>query len=366
MIDINSPGFYYSADGNKFFSKIEAILYKQQNNQKIFYYYNDHIYDKILWTIEPPESLQFYYKEQAQKIRDSYNYVVLCYSGGYDSTNILETFYYNNIKLDKIVIVGAFSQDTSFGVDENHNGELYHNAFPYLKELGLDSITQICDYTKYFDNVKNFSISSYDEKWVDKIGGWFSPHNWFWKDLENHVIPKEWRNKKTAIIMGKDKPGLFYSPKFPTEKFTKTGIKLNSFCFRDTPVNSYGNSNGIDNIERINFYWDPYYPNILIKQLHMLYKVYNSCLTSDYDESSGVTIYGKLNTNDIIYNLKKPLAFKSPKSLTSILSLRDNYLLNKKNSDVYDLYKTGIDFINSNLNLRKLPVIQTKHYSIIS
>ena len=146
--------FYYCSDGAKFFSKIEAIEYSNQSFLPLYFYYYDHIYDKLDWSIEPPHSLEYYYVEQAKRIRDKYDYVILCYSGGYDSTNILETFRYNNIKLDKIVVAGAFDQDTIDMSDENHNGEIYHNAIPYVKELGLESILQVVDYTKLFDNTK--------------------------------------------------------------------------------------------------------------------------------------------------------------------------------------------------------------------
>ena len=182
--------FYYFDDGAKFTSKIEAIKYGLDKKLSPKFYYYDDVYEKLNWTIEPPESLDFYYKEQAQRIRDNYDYVILAYSGGYDSSNILETFHFNDIKLDKIIIVGAFDQDTHAGADDNHNGELYHNAFPYVKELGLESITQVVDYTTLFQDVNNFSVALYNENWVDEIGAWFSPHNWFWKDVERHVVPK--------------------------------------------------------------------------------------------------------------------------------------------------------------------------------
>ena len=89
---------YYSGQ-KKFSSKYDALMYHKKTKEEVFFYYNDEIYDKIDWSIEPPGTLDFYYKEQAQRIRDSYDYVILCFSGGADSTNILNTFYYNNIKI---------------------------------------------------------------------------------------------------------------------------------------------------------------------------------------------------------------------------------------------------------------------------
>ena len=55
--------FYYDKSGKTYSSKIEAYVNCQE--QFSVYYYDD-VYDKLDWTIEPPETLDFYYKEQAQ------------------------------------------------------------------------------------------------------------------------------------------------------------------------------------------------------------------------------------------------------------------------------------------------------------
>jgi hypothetical protein len=358
--------FYYFDNGKKFTSKIEAIKYSQQTRLLPKFYYYDHVYEKLDWTREPSETLDYYYKQHAQRIRDNYDYVILAYSGGYDSTNILETFYYNNIKLDKIITVGALKQDSCSGVDENHNGELYHNVFPYIKELGLESITQVIDYTDLFNKVENFSISSYKENWVDEIGAWFSPHNWFWRDVGKYVIPKEWGDKKVALIFGKDKPALFYSPEGKSQiAILNHGYRLNGFQFRDTPCYNYGDTGQIEeNLTRINFYWDPNNTDILLKQLHIMKTVYDINALNSYEPSMGVQTLGNIDTNHIVYNLKKPLIFKSPKSKNNIFSLRDNYLKNKKNSELYKFYIKGLNRINSEVNLNSMVAIPSRFYDM--
>ena len=357
--------YYYSTDGTKFTSKIKALEYATLHNQVINFYYYDDIYSKLNWKEEPCNTLDYYYLEQAQRIRDEYDYVILAFSGGYDSSNILETFYFNNIKIDKIITVGALSQDSTTGVDENHNGELYHNVFPYIKELGLESILEVYDYTKYFSNLNNFSISSYGNDWVDNIGCWYSPHNWFWRDIEKFVVPKAWQNKKVAIVFGKDKPCLFYGPTGSPSTILPSGrAMLNGYQFRDTPVMSYGNSTGLDSCDRINFYWDPKSPNILLKQLHVLNKVYQTEYTSNYLPEVGVQVLSGTSIDSIIYNLRRPILFKSPKSKDNILSLRDKYLTSKKNSDIFDVYSAGLDNIQTRIGLSKLIAIPSRFYHI--
>jgi hypothetical protein len=343
--------FYYSNDGQIFNSKTLALEYARKKNKLIQFYYYDDLWSLNDWTKEPPNTLEYYYRQQAQRIRDNYDYVILCYSGGADSTNILETFYYNNIKLDKIVIVGAFKQDSSSMVDENHNGELYYNSFPYVQELGLESITQIYDYSEYFGDIKNFSVYGLGEHWVDEIGSYFSPNHWFWRDLEKYVVPPGLENKRVAILLGKDKPNLIYDKNQP------------GFCFRDVPVRDHGVSikwSMESNVDRINFYWDPGYPQILIKQVHMLYRAYPKG-HSDYQP-----VMDKNDADRIVYNLRKPLIFKSPKSPSKFFSLRDKFLLKHQSSSIFDFYKNGIQYLNKKVpfDLLSSP-IRSKFYKII-
>ena len=358
--------YYYCSDGTKFDSKIEAVEHSNKNKVQLNFYYYDHIYEKLDWTIEPPHSLDYYYLEQAKRIRDAYDYVILCYSGGYDSTNILETFHFNNIKLDKIVSVGAFDQDTIKLSDENHNGEIYHNVIPYVKQLGLGDILQVIDYTKLFDNTKNFSILNQNQNWIDLCGAWFSQHNWFWYDIEKFVVPEEYKNKKVAIIFGKDKPTLFFSQNGATLPDGK--IELNAFCFRDTPVLSYASTEYKrklhGNIKRIDFYWDPEFPNILLKQLHVLYRYHKITYEHSYKKEEGVQKLGDKSINALIYNLRKPILFKSPKSGAFSLSLRDNFLKEKTNNDIHEMHQKGIWELRYRIGMDEPIPIQSKYYSI--
>ena len=110
--------FYYDAENNIYLTHLDAVASRKQ----CWFYYYDDILSKVPWKIEPTETLETLYKLRAQEIRDTYDYVILCFSGGSDSLNVLETFYYNNIHIDEIVMVGAFSQDKFFGDDSNSSG----------------------------------------------------------------------------------------------------------------------------------------------------------------------------------------------------------------------------------------------------
>jgi hypothetical protein len=361
--------YYYCSDGAKFDSKIDAIEYSKKNNLKLYFYYYDHVYEKLDWTKEPPQSLDYYYLKQAKKIRDTYDYVILCYSGGYDSTNILETFHFNNLKIDKIVTVGAFDQDNFNNSDENHNGEIYYNVIPYVKELGLENILQKIDYSKLFGDINNFSILNQNRNWIDLCGSWFSPHNWFWYDIEKYVVPNEYKNKKVCIVFGKDKPTLFYSNEGRVVRMLNGSLQLNGFFFRDTPVTSYASTshkrNMYGNIQRIDFYWDPEFPEILLKQLHVLYKYYMIVKMNSYKIEDGAQKIGDMTVNSLVYNLRKKINYKSPKSKTFYLSLRDNFLKDKTNNDTIELHKKGLQELTTRIEQDEPRPVYSKFYSLV-
>jgi hypothetical protein len=337
----NDKIYFYTEDGSKFDSKLRALEYSKEKNQRLNFYYYDDVYSKVNWSKELPEDLKYYYKQQALRLRKKYDHLVLAYSGGFDSTNILETFFYNNIKLDKIVVVGAFSKDSASGVDENHNGEIYHNAIPHLEKLGLLNITDVVDYTNYLDgeNFKNLSIYQSGSDWVYDIGSFFSVHNWFWRDAEKLLTPKEWKNKKVGFIMGADKPEI--------HQFQNKII----FMFHDPSFTQYGNCMSFENVERIPFYFDNENTDLLVKQIQEL--KHNNCFGSNQRKSA-----------EFLYELREPLKFQSPKSGNVFWSLRDTYLKQMKDTELFRFYESGLKKIDNGVGFSSVLPIASKKYIV--
>jgi hypothetical protein len=349
----NDNTFYYFGDGTKTTSKVISLELEKSKSMKCNFYYGDHLYDLVDWKVEPPNTLDFYYGEQARKIRDEYDYVILCYSGGIDSTNILETFHKNSIKLDKILSVGAFSQDSFVGDDANRNAEIYHNVIPTIKKLELEKIFQMFDYTDNFYAMEKLPLFK-TNSWIEHTGSWFSPHHWVWKNIYEYVVPADMKNKRVALIFGRDKPYLKYDEH-----------ECPFFEFNDTVLNAYGWHMERENIHAINFYWDPSFPEILIKQLHIInnYKQKTKKMI-EHDMKRGSQLFDDISTHDLIYNLDNPLAYISKKSPSTIISLRDRYIINKKNSNLYENFKSGINELNRRLNKTMIPARTSKRYYI--
>ena len=62
----NNEVFHYREDA------FEKMLERKDYNGDLRFYYNDHVFGKIDWSIEPEIDLSTLYKMRAQQIRDKY------------------------------------------------------------------------------------------------------------------------------------------------------------------------------------------------------------------------------------------------------------------------------------------------------
>jgi hypothetical protein len=336
--------FYYDSDSNVYHNQLDAVA----SNKNCWLYFHDKEMAQVDWKTEPSQSLDQLYKTRAEYIRDNNKYVILCYSGGHDSTNILETFYYNNIHIDEILVVGALSQDSHVGSDENHNGELYKNVFPTLSKLNLPNTKiTIVDYTKWFNDPKNFTtIMMYGNEWTKYVGGFKSVHTLFWRDLKKFIGHEN--TKQTAYIMGSDKVYLSYEVDKPSY------VRFSDLSFFD-----YGSNYEDENFKRINFYTDahPTATDITRKQAHLVNRFKKMNITHiGYDKGNIL--------NRILYNLRHPLVYMSPKSIYTSISARDMFMVDAKNSEMYGMFAEGINNIAKYGSAKEKYNFWTKPYFI--
>jgi len=335
--------FYYDESFNVYRNQLDAIASKKQ----CWLYFHDKEMALVDWKTEPSLTLEQLYKARAEYIRDNNKYIILCYSGGHDSTNILETFYYNNIHIDEILIVGALSQDSYEGSDENHNGELYKNVFPTLNKLNLPNTKiTVADYTKWFNDPNNFStIQLYGNEWTKHVGGFKSVHTLFWRDLKKFIGHEN--SKQTAYIMGTDKVYLKHQPNAPSF------VRFSDLSFFD-----YGSNYEDENFKRVNFYTDIHSTatDITRKQAHIVNRYHKSGLNLGLSHTNLI--------NKLLYNLRNPLIYMSPKSIYTSISARDMFMLNAKNSDMYSMFAEGIRTISKYASAKEKHSFWTKPYYI--
>jgi len=104
---------YYQMGDFKTYSVYELMDQYHKDPQPYQWIYNDDFFSQYDWTQEPTESLDELYKQRALELREQYDYLVLFYSGGYDSANMLHAFLDNGIKIDEICRIDSKYDTTS-------------------------------------------------------------------------------------------------------------------------------------------------------------------------------------------------------------------------------------------------------------
>jgi hypothetical protein len=237
-------------------------------NKPIEWVFHDDIYAKYDWSIEPTESLDELYDRRARQLREKYDYLVLSFSGGSDTNNIVESFIRQGLHIDEIV-TNHISQvtksttilNTSNTQSSNFAAEHELQTVPRLHyihtNLPRTKITVLDVSGVVFDGIKD------DVSWVlDKndhlsVGQLFR-YNYFHFGNMKRQFDKD---LKVAIITGTDKP--------------RTYIKDDTFYlyFQD----SVANITTIDdfnkdytNITNELFYWSADSAPMICKQAHVI------------------------------------------------------------------------------------------------
>ena len=95
---------YYVCDGQEFESKIVAGLHSNKVNKPVEWIFNDSVFGHFNWTVEPEESLDALYDRRARQLRERYDYIIISYSGGADSHNLLMSFVRQKLHVDEIIV----------------------------------------------------------------------------------------------------------------------------------------------------------------------------------------------------------------------------------------------------------------------
>jgi len=273
----NSGAYKYK---DSFFSSradlIEAIMSDKLSVAPYHYWFNDDIFGSIDWTFEPDISLEKLYEMRARQIRDEYDYIILSFSGGSDSNEILETFLEHDLFIDEIqtvhyskiinrLVKHSLINDRSLSIFLEYEKAV----IPKLKKIrNVSPQTKITEYdvSDYmYDQIVNskFDYMGIKDKVPNSPGLFkkFRINTFFMHHNNNNFF--ESKGKKVAFVRGYDKPVL--------------SIEEGSLYFRFTDMPMHGvNLIRADNIEEKyifeDFFWSPKCPLIPIKQSHVIKK----------------------------------------------------------------------------------------------
>ena len=237
--------YHYSVGNKKTLDKLEAIIWASEKNEWIHFHIPEWL-QNVPTHIEPEQSFETLCIERAKRLRLDFNYIRLWFSGGIDSTYMLDTFVDNNILIDEIMIMKSGVPNADWEIDKV--------ALPYIEKIQSKiKSTKITVNTPTINDYKDWYKNEYWFENYKKIGHLSKRFMGLRlnEKLESINLYKE--HSKTANILGFDKPFINY---VNGEWFT---------FFLDANINYQIESK--DN-KYIGFYNDD--PLIFVKQCHML------------------------------------------------------------------------------------------------
>ena len=337
----------YRVGDLKFHSKLQAIDLHTRTGIHPHWDFNEAVFSSYDWTKEPTESISELYRRRAQQLRDKYDYIVLMFSGGADSTTVLRSFLDNDIKLDEAV--SYMSYDATGNRDHFFNAEIFRvsipvadqlkTQYPWLKHRVIDLTEIIVDH-----------YSNNNSDWFYDMNTCFSPNNTSKESLPLKI--KEWADiihsgKKFCVLYGLDKPRIVHE----NGKFS---FKFLDFVDCAATVKSIaGQQPYADEL----FYWTADLPEILIKQGHVIKNYltrhdmqnlpFISKKKSDlaYREVNGVKHWlSNHGVHSLIYPGWDIQTFTNGKASSPIFTERDDWFFDLSGQhDIKQTWQTGLD-----------------------
>ena len=291
---------FYEVNGKIYYDK-DLALCSNKNISEVKFNFHDDVFSAQDWTKRPNDSLAGLYKERAQQIRDQYDYVIVNFSGGMDSWNVLNSFLSNGIKVDEIFTRWPLAErkfrKASRDIGEwNIGSEFEYAVLPVLKHIeknypGINIFVD--DYSECFQQEYNEKLMSQGNHYK-KMGSPF---------LASRTSPycknAEKENKSIANVYAYEK--------------IRCEVKDGNFyaCFKD------GISNDPNNMEL--FYYSKDLPRLPILQAHCI---------KDYLKENGIDVnkqYRSIYTK-VCYPQYDEETFQTNKLLGTYISGSDSWV----------------------------------------
>jgi hypothetical protein len=280
MIDRSSKIYldrlgYYTVGNIRITDATQALLMGTIQDKDPIWHYCEDVFGSIDWTKHIDMSLDSLYLVRLQQLRDNYDHLVLYFSGGADSINILLTAINNNIHIDDIVMYYPFPLKNKFNntdtSGENNFSEIEFAAKPILEKYK----NQLANTTiRHLDiATANYKLLSYDN-WIEQ-----APAHSMTVSNRTAAIATDPRlqdlamaGKHVGLIFGIDKPRIVCDD---------TGYY---FSFMDLTLHPFGTPYHYNAKQLLRefvhyepFYWTPFLPEIVVKQAQVIV----ACMQTD-------------------------------------------------------------------------------------
>lgn len=261
---------YYKVGNKKFHNAVPAMIEATSQNQPLIWDFNKAVFDNIDWSIPVEISLDTLYQMRLTQLRNEYDYLILYFSGGKDSLNILLTAIRNNIFIDEIVIYYPYPLQQTFNKDDISSDNLFSEVEFAAKPLIEKYKNQLDPRTVIrFTDLAESNIKLYErDDWFE-----LSPLH-ITCNVKNrttmicndpNILELASVGKHVGLIFGIDKPRLSFSNNSYMASFID--IPFHSFT---EPLVSDSNILLKEYVHYEPFYWTPFLPELVVKQCQVL------------------------------------------------------------------------------------------------
>ena len=189
----------YDCNGKNFTSKFSAIRENINTGHPVHFNANES-WNNYDFSVEPEETWPTLLKQEAIKLRESYSYIKLWYSGGADSDLVLTTFVQNGIHVDEICCSKSGLGSADYEID--------NFAFQYLKQI--EPIIPKTKITILEPNIKDYKDYYMNSNWSTEVPEW----NYAFRMIYHNDIIKDHNTKSEMInVFGAEPPRLAYRNK---------------------------------------------------------------------------------------------------------------------------------------------------------
>jgi hypothetical protein len=349
---------YYAVDNIEFESKIQACIFASTHNKPVYWNFNNEVFSNYNWSIEPEKTLDELYDIRTKQLRETYDYIIISYSGGADSHNIVESFLRQGLHIDELLINTMSEGNSNFMPILKENKSSENSAasehvlqtIPRLKEIQNRSPStkiSIVDMTNF---LFSFFNSYGDASWIETKREGLNPLNvtrynyLYFSDVRKQFD----KDKKIAIILGVEKPRTYIHSE--TDEFY---IRFNDRAANVASVSDFVKEYPNSTVEY--FYWSPDSIDILCKQAHVI-KKYLELTPSLYQFWKGKLlskdIYRLIHERllrSLLYSTWNTNWYQADKSTKDWYSEFDSWFIKgHSSSKEYQIWKDGLTYVEKN------------------
>lgn len=264
-LEVFAKNGYYIVDDKIFRNKIYAMQEATRKHLKpndVKWVFNDNVYNKLDWKKPSGVSLLELYRMRAQQLREKYDYLILTFSGGGDSMQMLDSFVLNNIYPDEVVVHWARHQTSGKYIPNTSTDPTnLPSEWDFLVEPKLKWLEKVAPNVKItvYDNM----VEMKPEEPLDDLMEITPKHTWNstkrYRGFDDVLMARQEKHKNCAIVLGVSPPLV--------QRLDRHLLHV----FSDGPANTYVSgytSRGPRTVEF--FYWTPDMPEIVRDQCHVI------------------------------------------------------------------------------------------------